>query len=89
MPVRVTIGSTVYTGTKTAVSLDRLYLDDGRLSQYEFSVSLSQHDFRNTTQPAVDSLVTISATTYRVLGATKDTADIGLILHLGAQFANG
>lgn len=89
LPTVVVIGGVNYTGTKTSVRLDRLFLDEGRLSQYEFSVQLSQYDFRKTTQPAIDSLVVISGTTYRILGATKDAADIALVLHLGAQYANG
>ena len=87
LPVNVVIGSVTYTGTKTSVRLDRLFLDEGRLQQYEFSLQMSQYDFRKTTQPQVDSLVVIDSITYRILGTQKDTADISLTLHLGGQFA--
>ena len=89
IPISVTIGTKVYSGSKTQVSLDRLYLAEGELEAYQFSVSLSQNDFRYGTMPEAKTTVTIGSTVYRILSIRKDAADVSIILDLGARFANG
>ena len=42
IPVTIVFGGEEYTGTKTVVALDRLYLDAGRLDEYRFSVKPPQ-----------------------------------------------
>lgn len=87
LPVSVTFGGVVYTGTKTQVSLDKVYLDPGKLDQYSFSVFLSQYDLRRTTLPAVGQTVTIDSVTYRILARATDAADVSIRLDLGGQMA--
>ena len=84
----VTIGSLTYDGTRTAVSLDRLFLAEGDLDSYEFSVNLSQDDFRYGSIPLVKTKVTIDSVVYRIMDVRKDAANISVILDLGGEYQN-
>ena len=89
LPTTVTIGGVDYTGTRTQLTADQQFVDQGLINAYRFSVLLSQHDFRSVGLPAVNSTVTIDSTTYRILAEQEDAAGVSVRLDLGEQYASG
>ena len=86
LPVTVTYGGTNYEDcSRTQKSLDRLYMDAGRLEQYSFSV-LCSPALRDA-GPGIDEKVTIDGTTYRILSTDRDAAGVELRLDLGPEYA--
>ena len=86
LPTTYTFDGTSYTGARSSVAIDRLIMDAGRLDSYEFTLMTDKSDF--TTEPAVDDIITISSTKYRVLAREEDAAGLGLRLHLGHRFSD-
>jgi hypothetical protein len=87
IPVSVTIGGVNYTGQRTQISTDRLYMDAGRLDQYRLSVLFSRSTFGSGSLPAVNSWVAISGRDYLVLAVTDDPAGAGYRIDLGEEYA--
>ena len=83
--ITVTISGTDYDAARQVISREKQYEEYGTSSEYRFSVLLNGADL--TTIPAVDTTVTISGTTYRIIGIENDSADIGIRLDLGEQYA--
>lgn len=83
-----TISGTAYDCARTEISSNLLYLDDGQLQAYSFSLRFSFSDtgWTEATAPAVDSLVTFSGVVYRVMAISVDGMGSGITLHLGAQY---
>lgn len=86
VPVTVTYDGTDYAGcTRTNVTVDRLYLDEGRLLSYTFSVFATQA--LKTADPQVDDKVTIEGIIYRILSVPRDGPNVGLRLDLGREYS--
>ncbi len=67
------------------MAIDRLFLDEGRLANYEFSVCITEE--LQDASPAIDEKVEIDGTTYRILGRSKDGPGIAERLDLGSEYA--
>ena len=80
----VTIGGDDYDAVKTVLNRDIRYQVYGTQSNYSFSVVISWADFSSI--PAIDGLVTISGTEYRIMGSETDSTDVSLRLDLGQKY---
>lgn len=85
LPVKMTYGSESHNVYKGEVRVDRLYVDAGRIDQYQFSVGLVDSEWSSI--PPNEGKVTIDGTTYRVLAQGQDAAGIGTRLDLGPEYA--
>lgn len=85
IPVTFSIGANSYTGTKTTLIKDVKYSEYGQATGYEFSILVPVSSLPAI--PAIESTLTISGVTYRILKTELDTLGTTVRLDLGAQFS--
>jgi hypothetical protein len=87
LPVTVTVGASLYTGTRMSVRQARESAAEGQRNKYAFSVYLLISDF--ATLPAVDSLVSIGGVEYLITSKDTDDAQDILRIDLAEKFSGG